>query len=105
MDATALRQKVMANNLSNVNTPGYERQDVKFLDSLSEAINGDRSKMKDLSFNVNVDETAPKDGRGNSVSLQHEIAEISQNEFLYNFAAEMASQKFSTLRKAITGTK
>ena len=105
MDATALRQKVIANNLANANTPGYLRKDVNFSQSLSKAIQGGRSEIKALEFDVHIDEEAKVDVHGNSVSLQQELAEISQNELLYNFAAEMTGMKFAGLRKAINGTK
>jgi len=105
MDATALRQKVISNNLANVNTPGYLRKDVKFVDTLSKAIEGGRTEINSATFDVTIDEDSTVDARGNSVSLQKEVGEIAQNELLYNFAAEMTSQKFSTLRKAISGTK
>jgi len=32
MRVQALRQKVIANNISNLNTPGYERKAVRFED-------------------------------------------------------------------------
>jgi flagellar basal-body rod protein FlgB len=105
MDATALRQKVISNNLANVNTPGYVRKDVKFVDTLTKAIKGGRTEINEATFEVTEDKTASVDARGNSVTLQKEVAEIAQNELLYNFAAEMTSQKFAGLRKAISGTK
>ncbi len=105
MDVAALRHKVIANNLANVNTPGYQRKDVKFVDALAAAIEKGPVHVKDLTFDVMVDELAVPDARGNSVSLQREVGEIAQNELLYNFAAEMTSRKFSGLSKAISGTK
>ncbi|MFH0880983.1 MAG: flagellar basal body rod protein FlgB, partial [Lentisphaerota bacterium] len=38
LDVSALRQRVLANNLANINTPGYKRLDVKFRDELTDAI-------------------------------------------------------------------
>jgi flagellar basal-body rod protein FlgB len=105
MDATALRQKVLSNNLANANTPGYLRKDVKFGAALASAMKGGVAEISKVTPEVIVDKEARVDDRGNSVSLQKELGEISQNELLYNFAAEMTSRKLSTLQKAITGSK
>ncbi len=106
MDATALRQKVLSNNLANANTPGYLRKDVKFGNALAEAIkSGVDGRIQQVDPKVQIDTEAGVDERGNSVSIQKEMGEIAQNELLYNFATEMTSQKFSSLRKAIRETK
>ncbi|MGQ9824805.1 MAG: flagellar basal body rod protein FlgB, partial [Desulfotomaculales bacterium] len=38
LDASALMQKVIANNLANINTPGFKKSSVRFLDALREAL-------------------------------------------------------------------
>ena len=38
VDYTALKQKVIANNIANVNTPGYKRMDVSFNQDLKRAV-------------------------------------------------------------------
>lgn len=105
MDATALRQKVLSNNLANANTPGYLRRDVKFTSALSKAIDKGVEQIREVTPEISIDEQASVDARGNSVSIQTEMAEISQNELLYNFASEMMSHKFSSLRNVISKTK
>lgn len=106
MDATTLRQKVLSNNLANANTPGYRRKDVNFSDALADAVRSRRiDQIRDVKPEVYEDKTAALDSRGNSVSVQREMGEISQNELLYNFAAEMTSRKFNSLSKAIKETK
>ena len=105
MDATALRQKVLSNNLANANTPGYVRKDVRFSGALANAVGRGTDAVRKVQAEVFTDQDAAKDDRGNSVSLQKEMGAIAQNELLYNFATEMTSQKFGLLHKAITETK
>ncbi|MDZ8117277.1 flagellar basal body rod protein FlgB [Pontiella agarivorans] len=105
MDATALRQKVLSNNLANANTPGYIRKDVEFSAALADALDDGVDDIRKVQPEVISDTDAPLDSRGNSVSLQKEMGEIAQNALLYDFAAEMTGQKFNLLRKAISGTK
>jgi len=40
LDAAALRNTVIANNLANVDTPGYKRSEVAFEDVFRKALNG-----------------------------------------------------------------
>lgn len=105
MDSSAVRQKVLSNNLANANTPGYIRKDVKFTEALASAIKNGSDAISQVKAEVYDDLKAPTNARGNSVSLQKELGAIAQNELLYNFAAEMTNQKFGMLRKAIAGTK
>lgn len=105
MDATALRQKVLSNNLANANTPGYIRKDVQFDSALARAIGQGSDAVTKVAPKIIEDQDAPVDAQGNSVSLQKELGALSQNELLYDFAAEMTSQKFGMLHRAITGSK
>jgi len=105
MDATSLRQKVLSNNLANANTPGYLRKDVEFSSALAKALDGGAAAIRKVQAEVITDENAIVDDRGNSVSLQKELGEMTQNGLLYDFATQMTSQKFGLLHKAITGTK
>ena len=41
-DASWLRNEVIANNLANVDTPGYKRQDINFEDELERALGNSR---------------------------------------------------------------
>lgn len=105
MDATALRQRVLSNNLANANTPNYLRKDVEFSAALSDAIRGGVADIRKVQPEVVTDFDAAVNDLGNSVSLQQELGEIAQNALLYDFAAEMTGQKLSLLHRAISGTK
>ncbi len=105
MDVTAMRQRVLANNLANASTPGYVRKDVKFQAAMVEALGRGRGAMSSVSPEVKEDFSIPLNEKGNNVSLQTELGEMTQNKLLYNFAAEMTGRKFSSLSKAISGTK
>ena len=44
LDAYALRHQTISNNLANVNTPGYKRQEVRFEDQLAGALSASKSR-------------------------------------------------------------
>jgi flagellar basal-body rod protein FlgB len=101
LDGTALRQKVLTNNLANCDTPGYVRQDVNFEEQLSEAVRQqDFSKFKptiqsDLSADPNLD--------GNNVSKENELAEMNKNALTHQLAIQLLQTRLSMERIAITG--
>lgn len=47
MDASAIRNEVISNNISNQDTPGYKRQDVNFETQLAKALRSSRYKTMD----------------------------------------------------------
>ncbi|NCC52743.1 MAG: flagellar basal body rod protein FlgB [Spartobacteria bacterium] len=106
LDATTLRQEVLANNLANVDTPGFVRQDVRFREALSEAMESNsRIAADDLKPEIYHDELSPGRPDGNNVSMQREMGEMMQNEILYQFSTKLIASKFNGLIKAIKGGK
>jgi flagellar basal-body rod protein FlgB len=105
LDCTALRQRVLANNLANANTPQFKRMDVRFQAELTNAIKShDIDRINAVTPKIEVDKEAPVRGDGNSVSLQEELGEMSENALVYQFATRAIGRKFATLSKAIKGT-
>ena len=104
MDASALRQRVLANNLANADTPRFTRQDVKFKDVLVKAVEtGDADKVAQVQPEVVNDTVTGYKPDGNNVSLQREMGEMAENSLLYQFTGQVVERKMATLRKAIAG--
>ena len=102
MDITTLRHQVLANNLANVNTPGFQRQDVNFLDSLRGALRSGRpADISSVEAEIVKDETEPMRPDGNNVSTQREMSELAQNELLYRVSVKAMSAELSRMKKAI----
>jgi flagellar basal-body rod protein FlgB len=62
LDGMALRHQAIANNIANINTPGYVKQEVSFEQSLIDALR---------------DETAPKGGDSDLMDPNADLAGIS----------------------------
>lgn len=104
MDVSALRQRVLANNLANINTPGYKRKDVSFKGELESAIKLDSDlQIENTKPKVFEDMDVPARPDGNTVSLEDEMAKMSENSLLYSFATQVAKKKFARLHSAIRG--
>ena len=104
LDASALRQRVLADNLANADTPRFKRRDVEFREMLAKAVDSaDARELSVVQPKIVVDTAAPVRPDGNSVSMQRELGEMTENSLLYQFATRAVSRKFDTIRKAIRG--
>lgn len=104
MDISALRQRVLANNMANINTPGYKRLDVSFREELAGAINsGNVRKIDDVQPVIAKDTDAPARPDGNTTSLQDEMAEMAENSVLYQMCTKAITAKFNRLHSAVKG--
>ena len=101
LDVSALRQRVLADNLANADTPRFKRKDVEFRKMLAKAV--DSSNISTVQPKIVVDTAATRRPDGNSVSVQRELGEMTENSLLYQFATRAVSRKFNTLQKAIKG--
>jgi flagellar basal-body rod protein FlgB len=108
LGAAGKRQEVLSNNLANVNTPGYKREDVKFDGVLSTALAaakaGDSSQLDSLRPEVTTDSAAVAvRADGNSVDVDQEMAYVAENNIRYNALVQLAQKKMSTLKYVISG--
>lgn len=108
-DAAWMRNEVISNNIANVGTPNYKRQDVAFEGELSRAL----SKMKYKSMDEKVDNlvtssltptTYTDHGGysyridGNNVDIDTENVELARNQIKYNALVESFNQEFANLK-------
>jgi len=100
--AESLRQKSIANNIANIETPGYRRVEVKFEELLKKALdsNGavDLSEFKPLIFQPNE---TPVKSNGNDVSLEVEVGEMVKNTLRHKAYIRLLNRKFSQFDLAI----
>jgi len=110
LDATAARQKSIANNIANVETPGYKRSYVSFEEELRSVLSRkDRREIqKALSELVPVrrnDVFSPARPDGNNVNIDAEIADLAKTGLKHRAAAVLLEGKIAMLRAATTEGK
>jgi len=106
MDAAALRQKVIANNLANINTKGFKRSEVAFEEILRKEIKnsgGGLSRIESLEPQIIKDESTSMRSDGNNVDIDIEMSNMAANNILYNTLVTQLNTKLSTLRYVING--
>lgn len=96
LDGIALRQRVIADNIANVDTPGYRASSVDFESSLRGAINsGDPGA--ELSPTVTATDT-PVGANDNNVDLRKETLAAVQSQFQYQMLTRATSDRFDLLK-------
>ncbi len=124
LDVASARHQVIANNVANVNTPGFKAADVDFVSSLEQAmagraesagrrLTGRTTRAGHLAISgpasagrspivQTADEGVSMKVDGNSVDIDLEEAKMAENATMYNTFAQLVSSKFSLLKYVIS---
>lgn len=108
-DAAWQRNEAISNNIANVDTPGYKRQDVAFESVLQQALgNNHYQSMDDKVANVNLSRLR---GRayvdyanysyrldGNNVDIENENVMLAENQLKYQGLISSINQEFTNLQ-------
>jgi len=107
LDAVALRSEAIANNLNNLETPGYKRVDLapNFEQELARATSSnDAGQIAALKPTLQVDASSvPSSKDGNSVHLEAELMNMNQNAMTHALETQLISGTLAKMRLAITG--
>lgn len=101
LDAAALRHRVIAQNVANVNTPGYRRREVTFEADLAKSLAAPGPTPPVKPQVVVAD--GPERVDGNTVDLNQEMNALTKNALLYQAAAQIVTSRVASLRAAISG--
>ena len=108
-DAAWQRNEAISNNIANVDTPGYKRQDVAFESVLQQALGNNRyESMDDKVANVDLSRLR---GRayvdyanysyrldGNNVAIENENVMLAENQLKYQGLISSINQEFTNLK-------
>jgi flagellar basal-body rod protein FlgB len=97
MDALSARQRQVAANIANVDTPGYHTRDIDFQSELQGQLKGHGS------FAPPVREVAglAVKNDGNNVSLDREARLLAENALRFNVASNLLRSQIRMVRMAI----
>jgi flagellar basal-body rod protein FlgB len=106
LGAAGRRQEVLANNLANVNTPGYKRLDVDFDAALRQALHasrrGDDRQLASLRPGVQRDANISVRADGSSVDVDQEMAFLAENNIRYNALVQLTQKRLEGLKYVIS---
>lgn len=113
-DASWLREEVLTNNIANVDTPNYKRQDVEFITYLKSALEQAGTPASTLTQKVNEANLSGITTRtytenttlsyrmdGNNVDLSTENAELAAEQINYNALIDSMNNEFTRMKAVL----
>ena len=113
-DASWLREEVLTNNIANVDTPNYKRQDVEFTTYLKSAPEQAGTPASTLTQKVNEANLSGITTRtytenttlsyrmdGNNVDLSTENAELAAEQINYNALIDSMNNEFTRMKAVL----
>jgi flagellar basal-body rod protein FlgB len=102
LDGLALRQRVSADNVANIDTPGFTASTVDFESSLRAALSDGEVRPGEVRSTNGITATPVKPD-GNNVDLQTETVTAMQSVFQYQLLTRAVGDRFSLVTMAIGG--
>ncbi|GAA2516224.1 flagellar basal body rod protein FlgB [Pilimelia columellifera] len=100
----AQRQRVIANNISNIETPGFRAGRVQFEEALKSAVDStDDGKLVGMTDVNTAQSLEPTRLNGNNVNLDHETLSNIDTGLRYQLMLRALDNKYSGLNKVIKG--
>ncbi len=94
LDLLSVRQKLMAANIANADTPGYKTRDVDFQTEFKNLLQGGEPHVTEVTgLKVNND--------GNNVSLDREARLLAENALRFSAVTQLLRGQIRTLKTAI----
>lgn len=117
LDAASLRNNVIANNLANVDTPGFKRSDVVFEEELRRAVTGQQKLQGRMTHEKHIpippgNAVIPRivteyktsiRNDGNNVDIDREMALLAKNSIMYDALTASLNGDLRKIKSAIEG--
>lgn len=118
LDLRAKKEKVIASNIANAETPGYSAVKFSFEDQLKNAVTQEKfsintthnghipltpTSVESIQGTISLDKDTTGIGDKNSVNIEQEMLELSENELLFETAAQLLKKKLSIRKYIIQG--
>lgn len=97
LNGLATRQHANADNVANIQTPGYLAKQVNFEERLQSALNGQTTNVSP----THLTSQAPTNINGNNVDLDNETVQAMDTELRYQAMISAMNSKFRILKSAM----
>lgn len=120
IDTANLRQKVMANNIANVDTPNFKRSEVAFESILEQEMTGNTGSLAGFRTDprhfyigpnsaskttpqVITDQNTTFNNNLNNVDIDREMSQLAQNQLKYNALIQQLNHDMKMKRIVVEG--
>jgi flagellar basal-body rod protein FlgB len=94
MTVLTVRQRLVASNIANADTPGYHTKDIDFQSALRDATDGIQPQPQDV-------EGLKIKNDGNNVNLDREARLLSETDLRFSVASQLVRGELKSIRSAI----
>jgi flagellar basal-body rod protein FlgB len=101
IEGAAARQEAIAQNLANVDTPGYQRVDVDFHQTLSNAMASGGEGLRGATFSPQRDARAQVRADGSTVDPDVESAAQARNGLEYEALVQISKARTDIIQSAL----
>ncbi len=100
--AEHLRQKAIANNIANLETPGYRRIDVEFEKLLAKALGSPGAiNLSEIEPQIHRPKQTPVKSNGNDVNLEVEVGQMVKNTLRHKTYIRLLNKKYNQIELAM----
>ena len=100
--AEGFRQKAIANNVANLETPGYRRIDVKFEELLAKSLDSSGAvDISELEPQIYQPKQTTVKSNGNDVTLENEVGAMIKNSLRYQTYIRLLNKRYRQIELAI----
>jgi flagellar basal-body rod protein FlgB len=110
MSGLTSRQRVIANNVANVDTPNFKSSEVRFEDTLKTALRRarpgrpvDESALDTAASKSTLTDATSTRSDGNNVDIEREMQMLSETNLTYSALTQVMSSRLGILRSVISG--
>jgi flagellar basal-body rod protein FlgB len=101
ISGATLRNSVLANNIANADTPGFQPSDVNFQAALSDALGRGPEAIENVSFAPEQLHTGAVRADGNGVDSDTEAAKLAENGLEIEALEQVAGSRLQIMRTAL----
>lgn len=114
LDYSNAKNKMIANNIANVDTPNYKAKKVEFKNTLQDELHKNfqakRTDERHLSFSshekpysIKTNQSTVYNHNGNNVDIDKEMTILAENQIYYQALTDRINGKFNSLQSVIRG--
>jgi len=94
LDLLSARQKLVASNIANADTPGYKTKDVDFASEFRNLLAGGTPRVSEVGGLASKND-------GNNVSVDREARLLAENALRFNLASNLLRAEIRAVKSAI----
>jgi flagellar basal-body rod protein FlgB len=109
MSGLAARQRAIANNVANVDTPNFKGSEVHFEDALSSAISSgagrtqSQSSLNATTSRASLNDATASRADGNNVDIDREMEMLGEANLNYSALTQVMTTRIGILKNVING--